>query len=131
MDRREIFTRSPRSEERPSNSAEVVGRPVAQGNARVFGHTVTEEVLEKELKALIVDALALADVVPEKIGSEDPLFGEGLGLDSVDALELAMAVSEKYGVEISDDTEEAREVFASVRALAAHIRSHLAGATAS
>ncbi len=74
--------------------------------------------LESELKRLIVEALVLEDIAPEEIESEAPLFVEGLGLDSIDALELAMALEERYGVKIGDDPDENRRIFASVRALA-------------
>ena len=77
--------------------------------------------LEAEIKALIIEALALEDVKPEEIETEAPLFVEGLGLDSIDALELAMALEERYGVKIGDDPEENRKIFASVRALAAFV----------
>ena len=77
--------------------------------------------LEAEIKALIVEALALEDVRPEEIETEAPLFVEGLGLDSIDALELAMALEERYGVKIGDDPDENRRIFASVRALAAFV----------
>jgi acyl carrier protein len=78
--------------------------------------------LEAEIKELIVEALALTDVTPADIGTDDPLFGEGLGLDSIDALELAMALTERYGVEIQADNEENRRIFTSVRTLADHVR---------
>jgi acyl carrier protein len=74
--------------------------------------------LVEDLKRLIIEALLLEDVSPEKIGTNDPLFGEGLGLDSIDALELAMALEERYGVKIEDDPDENRRIFASVRSLA-------------
>jgi acyl carrier protein len=74
--------------------------------------------LEFELKKLIIDSLALEDVTPEEVDSEAALFVEGLGLDSIDALELAMALEERYGVKIVDDPEENQKIFASVRSLA-------------
>jgi acyl carrier protein len=74
-----------------------------------------------ELKNLIVDKLRLEDVTPESIEDEAPLFGDGLGLDSVDALELAMHVEQKYGIRLSDEAL-AKEAFASVGALARHIQ---------
>ena len=74
--------------------------------------------LEFELKKLIIDSLALEDVTPDEVDSEAPLFVEGLGLDSIDALELAMALEERYGVKIVDDPEENQKIFASVRSLA-------------
>ncbi|MAQ13739.1 MAG: acyl carrier protein [Sandaracinus sp.] len=79
------------------------------------------EALEKELKELIVDALMLDDVTPAEIESEAPLFGSGLGLDSIDALELAIAIDKKYGVKIKAEDEGTRDIFRSVRSLADHI----------
>ena len=79
------------------------------------------EALEKELKELIVDALMLDDVTPAEIESEAPLFVEGLGLDSIDALELAIAIDKKYGVKIKAEDEGTRDIFRSVRSLATHI----------
>ena len=81
----------------------------------------TENALEQEIKALIVEALALEDLVPDDIKSETALFVEGLGLDSIDALELAMALEERYGVQIGDDPEFNQQIFASVRALSAFV----------
>ena len=77
--------------------------------------------LEAELKELIIDALELEDVTAEEIASEEPLFLEGLGLDSIDALELAMALEERYGVKVGDDPEQNERIFASVRSLAAFV----------
>jgi acyl carrier protein len=77
--------------------------------------------LEAELKELIIDALELEDVTPEDIASEEALFLEGLGLDSIDALELAMALEERYGVKVGDDPEQNQRIFASVRSLAAFV----------
>lgn len=77
--------------------------------------------LEKDLKGLIVEALMLDHVTAEEIDSEAPLFGTGLGLDSIDALELAMAIERRYGVKLRADDPNTRAIFASVRALAAHI----------
>jgi acyl carrier protein len=86
----------------------------------------TPETLELELKQLIIEALALEDVTPESIESTAALFVEGLGLDSIDALELAMALEEKYGVKIGDDPELNRQIFASVQNLAAYVGEHRA-----
>jgi acyl carrier protein len=80
--------------------------------------------LEQEIKELIVKALALEDVKSEDIVSSDPLFGEGLGLDSIDALELAMALSKAYGVKFSPEDEGVPAIFASVQSLAAYISEH-------
>lgn len=74
--------------------------------------------LEGELSQLIIDTLMLEDIAAQDIDPVAPLFIEGLGLDSIDALELAMALQERYGVEIQEDAEENREIFASVRSLA-------------
>ncbi len=79
------------------------------------------EGFERQLKELIVRELNLEDVAAEEIDSEAPLFGEGLGLDSVDALELAMAIQKTFGVEINPDDAEQRSVMASVRQLAEYI----------
>jgi acyl carrier protein len=84
------------------------------------------EALEKELKDLIVEALMLDDVTPAEIESEAPLFVEGLGLDSIDALEMAIAIDKKYGVKIKAEDEGTRDIFRSVRSLAAHIDANRA-----
>ncbi|MBP0466942.1 acyl carrier protein [Roseomonas sp. PWR1] len=76
--------------------------------------------LEAELARLIVEALHL-EAAPEDIDPEAPLFGEGLGLDSIDALEIALAVSKRYGFQLRSDDERNHRIFASLRALAAHI----------
>ena len=74
--------------------------------------------LENEIKTLIVSALDLEGVKPEDIETDAPLFGEGLGLDSIDALELGMALKKKFKIDFKSQTEENRAHFASVRALA-------------
>lgn len=79
------------------------------------------EDLELDVKRLIVEALMLDTVRPEEIDSAAALFGTGLGLDSIDALELAMAIERRYGVKLRAEDENTRAIFASVRALAAHI----------
>ena len=76
------------------------------------------EALEQEIKQLIIEALVLEDVTAAEIEREAALFVDGLGLDSIDALELAMALEERYGVKIGDDPEQNRQIFSSVRALA-------------
>lgn len=86
--------------------------------------------LEDEIKALIVDALMLKDVRPEQIDSEQPLLVDGLGLDSIDALELAMAVGKKYGLKFEADDAQNQKTFANVRSLAAYVAAHRAPGTA-
>lgn len=76
-----------------------------------------KETLKSELKLLIIETLRLEDVTPDFIKDEDPLFGEGLGLDSIDALELVVAIEKHYGVLIEDE-EVGVEAFASIDALA-------------
>jgi acyl carrier protein len=80
-----------------------------------------DESLELEIKQLIITALALEDVTPADIETEAPLFNDGLGLDSIDSLDLAMVLEERYGVDLSKDSGENRRRFASVRALARFI----------
>jgi len=80
-----------------------------------------QETLEHEIKELIIEALALEDIGPAEIDTAAALFVEGLGLDSIDALELAMALEERYGVKIGDDPETNQQIFGSVRNLAAFV----------
>ncbi len=77
--------------------------------------------IEQELKLLIIDALKLEDVSPEEIDVEAPLVGEGLGLDSIDILELAMAVHRKFGIKTESDDSESHRIYSNVKSLAAHI----------
>ena len=77
--------------------------------------------LEQEIKELIISTLALEDVRPGDIDACAPLFVEGLGLDSIDALELGLALQKRYGVSMSADGEETRRHFYSVQALAAFV----------
>jgi acyl carrier protein len=79
------------------------------------------QALEHELKELIVESLMLEDVKPAEIESSAPLFVEGLGLDSIDALELAMAIEKRFGVKFQPDDDRNREIFSSVRSLAQYI----------
>ena len=77
--------------------------------------------LERELKQLLIDVLNLEDISVEQIDSEAPLFGEGLGLDSIDALELGVAVRKRYDVKIDADSETTRVHFGSIANLARFI----------
>lgn len=79
--------------------------------------------LEQEIKNLIISSLQLEDVGPEDIDITAPLFVEGLGLDSIDALELGLALQKKYGVSMSADADETRRHFRSVQSLAAFVDS--------
>jgi len=79
--------------------------------------------LEHEIKELIISALSLEDISANDIDTTAPLFGEGLGLDSIDALELGLALQKQYGVSLSADSEETRRHFGSVQALAAFVDS--------
>ena len=79
---------------------------------------------ERELAALLVESLNLDGVDAAGIDPEAPLFNTGLGLDSIDALELALAISKRYGFQLRSDNEENRRIFASLRALSAHVEEH-------
>jgi acyl carrier protein len=79
--------------------------------------------LRSEIAALIVAALNL-DVAPEAIDPDKPLYGEGLGLDSIDILEIALVVSKQYGVQLRADSQENERIFGSLRALADYITAH-------
>jgi acyl carrier protein len=80
--------------------------------------------IEIALKHLIVESLLLEDVNAEDIDSTAPLFGSGLGLDSIDALELSIALGKRYGVKIKSDDPRNPAIFASVHSLAAFVREH-------
>lgn len=80
--------------------------------------------LEEEVKQTIIEVLHLEDLRPDDIDTDAPLFVEGLGLDSIDALELGVALQKRYGISLSGDSEETRRHFKSVRTLAALISSH-------
>lgn len=77
--------------------------------------------LQLEIKHLIIEALGLEDMLAADIGADLPLFGEGLGLDSVDALELGLAIQKRFGIKIDAEAKDTREHFASVASLAAFV----------
>jgi acyl carrier protein len=79
--------------------------------------------LRNDIKELIISSLNLEDVTPEQIVDDDPLFQEGLGLDSIDALELAVAIERKYRVTIPDEAV-GKKVFSSVSALADYVQAN-------
>ena len=78
---------------------------------------------EKELDVLLVNALNL-EIAPEDIVPTDPLYGEGLGLDSIDILEVALEVSRRYGFQLRSDDERNQQIFQSLRTLATHVAQH-------
>ena len=82
---------------------------------------------EREMAQLLVESLNLEDVAAAEIYPDAPLFNAGLGLDSIDALELSLAISKRYGVQLRSDNDGNRRIFASLRALSAHVEQHRAG----
>lgn len=80
--------------------------------------------LEAEVAQLIIDALNLEDIEAADIDPVAPLFNEGLGLDSIDALELALAISKAYGFQLRSDDSENATIFSSLRAMTAHIEKN-------
>ncbi|HEX2509607.1 MAG TPA: phosphopantetheine-binding protein [Microvirga sp.] len=78
---------------------------------------------EREISSLIVEALHL-EITPEEIRPSEALFGDGLCLDSIDALEIALAVSSRYGFQLKSDDERNQQIFASLRSLAAFVQQH-------
>jgi len=79
------------------------------------------QALELEIKDLIITTMSLEDIKADDIDSTAPLFNEGLGLDSIDALELGLALQKRYGITLAADSEETRKHFASVKTLSAFI----------
>jgi len=79
---------------------------------------------ESELAKLLVDTLNLEDVDPADIAPEEPLFNEGLGLDSIDALELALAITQKYSIQLKADDENMQHAFGTLRSLNAYIEEY-------
>jgi acyl carrier protein len=88
------------------------------------------QALEQEIKELIISSLALEDLTPEDIATDSPLFVEGLGLDSIDALELGLALQRRYQLSLSGNAEQTRAHFASVATLTAFVRSQIAAQNA-
>ncbi|AIR89075.1 phosphopantetheine-binding protein [Pseudomonas cremoricolorata] len=82
--------------------------------------------LNRDLKQLIIDALGLEDISVHDIDDQQTLFGEGLGLDSVDALELGLAIQKRYGIKIDADAKDTRSHFANVASLAAFVTARQA-----
>ena len=80
-----------------------------------------EPVSPRELASLVVGSLSMDDVDPEQIDLDAPLFGAGLGLDSLDMLELSLAIQQRYGVKLRADDPQNEAIFSSLRSLAAHV----------
>ncbi|MBS1485716.1 MAG: acyl carrier protein [Opitutales bacterium] len=80
--------------------------------------------LQRQVKELIISALDLEDMTPDDIETSQPLFKEGLGLDSIDALELGMAIKKKFGVDFNEG-EDNTKIFASVEAISDYIAKNL------
>ena len=85
-------------------------------------HPMTREELENRIKEIVVESLDLEDLTVADIGTDVPLFGEGLGLDSIDALELGMAVKKAFGVTFSQNPADNQAIFKSVKTLADFIQ---------
>ena len=83
-----------------------------------------QENLEKEVAQMIIDCLSLEDITAEEINPEEPLFNEGLGLDSIDALELSVSLSKSYSIELRNNDANNKEIFSSLRSLAAYIEQN-------
>ena len=81
----------------------------------------TQTLEEKMLAELIVESLNLEEIKAEDIGPDEPLFGDGLGLDSIDALELALAISQNYAIQLKTDDEKMQQAFGTLRKLNAFI----------
>ena len=84
---------------------------------------MTREEIETKLKETVVPALDLEDLTPADIETDMPLFGEGLGLDSIDALELGMAVKKAFGVSFSSNPADNKQIFRSVKTLADYVEA--------
>ena len=86
--------------------------------------TATQSPLERDVASMIVTTLNLESVKPQEIDPAAPLFGAGLGLDSIDALELALAVTRHHGIELRSDDEQKLQIFASLGSLSRHIEAN-------
>lgn len=84
---------------------------------------MTREEIEMKLKETVVSALDLEDLTPADIETDVPLFGEGLGLDSIDAMELGMAVKKAFGVSFSSNPADNKQIFRSVKTLADYVEA--------
>ncbi len=83
--------------------------------------------LENDIKQLIINSLSLEEITSEDINENEPLFNDGLGLDSIDALELAMTLKKHYNLSLGEDKEKNKKVFYSVKTIADFIREQQNG----
>ena len=115
--------RIPRSRQRRYNRNKTGARPTPARSKKelsVADHTP----LQLEVADLIVEALELEDIAPADIEPEQPLFDSGLGLDSIDALEIALAIAQRYGIEMKAEDESTRQAFASLATLCESIEDN-------
>ena len=84
----------------------------------------TQTAAQLEMAELLVEALNLEDIAAAEISPEESLFGDGLGLDSIDALEIALAISQKYGVQMQAGDDDTRKAFATLASLSEFVQSH-------
>ena len=101
-------------------SPEFVLSSTAQPPIPAVGDASEQSALESELAVLLVESLNL-EVAPSEVSPTAPLYGEGLGLDSIDILEVALEVSRKYGFQLRSDDERNQQIFQSLRTLATHV----------
>lgn len=129
-----FFQRKPRALQRRAHGAALYNCPSrieplayavspSTGSTPADGLSRDAAALEGELAGVIVQALNL-EVAPAQIDAAAPLYGEGLGLDSIDILELALEVSQRYGFQLRADDENNQQIFRSLRTLAAHVAQH-------
>lgn len=108
----------------------VHSRPAATGGRHRFWGTETsmaeQTAAQHELATLVVESLNLETVTPEQIDPDAPLFGGELGLDSIDALEISLAVSKRYGFQLRSDNPDNRQIFSSLRTLSDYIEQQRA-----
>ena len=93
---------------------------IPEPNAAPLG---AQNAAERKLAELVVSSLQL-EIEPDSIAPDERLFGGGLGLDSIDALELSLAISKAYGLELKSDDEGNQRIFASLRSLSLHVQQH-------
>ena len=108
------------------NPCDSICAPKGLNPVSFFGSPMasTQMAAEAELAELIISAVNLEGVAPADVDPEAPLFGAGLGLDSIDALELALEISKRYGFQLRSDDEENRRIFASLRSLSDYIQKN-------